>query len=291
MASMREIRSRIKSIKDTMKITNAMYLISSSKLRKAKKQLSDIEPYFEKIQSTMVDILQHTSELDNKYFDERSDSLKKKKGYIIITGDKGMAGAYNHNVIKLAESVLSEDDENLLFLIGNMGKQYFKQKNVRMNEDFLGIIQEPTVFRARAVAEAAIGLFEARKLDEVYMVYTKMLSSVKIEPQLLKLLPLEKTKLSNYDELKTKYEQIATYEPSPNKVFNHLVPNYIKGLIFGALIESHASEHQARMMAMDSATNSAKEMIKSLELAYNRARQAAITQEISEIVGGAQSLK
>lgn len=290
MANMSEIRSRMKSIKETMQITNAMYLIASAKLKKARKQLRDTEPYFEKMQSTIADIIKHTPEASHAFFDERKETENKKYGYIVVTADKGLAGAYNHNILKLAEQQLSKHSDNKLFVIGQMGRQYFKQKGIPIDVEFLYTAQDPTIYRARAIAEIMIELYQKRILDEVYVIYTKMVSSVRLEPEIIQLLPLVKKEWTE-TELKTKYEQIATYVPSPDAVLDTLVPNYIKGLLFGTLVEAFSSEQTARMTAMDAASKSAKDMIKDLSLLYNRARQSAITQEISEIVGGAEASK
>lgn len=291
MANMREIRERVSSINDIMKITNAMYLISSSKLKKAKKNLEATVPYFERLQTTIHHILKHTPEFEHKYFDNRPGKTKDKRnyGYIVVTADKGLAGAYNHNVLKLAETELAKHENSYLFVIGQVGRLYFSRKKVNIDGEFLYTAQNPTLYRARSIAESVIDLFENEYLDEVYVIYTKMVNSVKMEPEMIKLLPLEREDFS-YAPGKERHNA-ATFSPSPEKVMDHLVPNYIKGLIYGVLIEAFSSEQNARMTAMDAATSSAKDMIKELSLVYNRARQSQITQEITEIVSGAKSQK
>jgi F-type H+-transporting ATPase subunit gamma len=291
MASMRDIRTRIKSIKETMQITKAMNLIASSKLKKARKQLNDTLPYFEKIQSTLRDIIAHSPDIEHKYFDKRENVQKKKAGYVVITADKGLCGAYNHNIIKFAESHMQNKVEKYLFVIGHMGRDYFRHHNYNIDIEFLYTAQNPTVYRAREIAESLISMFDNHMLDEIYVVYTKMESAVKLTPEVIKLLPLEKSEFGGVADPDERYKEIVTYDPSPATVLSTLVPNYIKGLLYGTLVESFCSEQSARMTAMDSATNSAKELIKELTLLYNRARQAAITQEISEIVGGAEALR
>lgn len=296
MASMREIRTRIKSVGQTMKITRAMNLIASSKLKKARKQLNDTLPYFEKIQSTLKDIVAHSPDIQHRYFDKRDDVQEKRAGYIVITADKGLCGAYNHNVIKLAESTIKEESEKrqlqkFLFVVGHMGRDYFRRKNYNIDIEFLYTAQNPTVYRAREIAESLVSMFDKRMLDEIYVVYTRMESSVKQQPEIIKLLPLEESEFDTSKDPGEQYREYVEYDPSPEKVLDFLVPNYLKGLIFGVLVESFCSEQSARMTAMDAATNSAKDMIKQYTLQYNRARQAAITQEISEIVSGATALK
>lgn len=289
MANMKEIHTRMKSINDIMKITNAMYLISSSKIKKARKSLIATEPYFEKLQSTIYDILLHTPHTRHVFF-ERREEIKgedRKKGYIVITADKGLAGSYNHNVIKLVESQIEKGKNHQLFVIGEVGRQYFIRKNTKIHEGFYYVTQNPTMHRAREIAETIIDLFEKRELDEVYIIFTKMITPMKSEPQMIRLMPLERRK---FERRKEGYQH-ASFEPSPERVMDYLVPNYVKGIIFGALVESFSSEQNARMMAMDSATSSAKEILKDLDLQYNRARQAAITQEITEIVSGANALE
>ncbi|MGB8455850.1 MAG: ATP synthase F1 subunit gamma [Anaerocolumna sp.] len=289
MANMREIRTRMKSIQDIMKITNAMYLISSSKLKKARKNLLAVEPYFEKLQSTIHEILIRTPHVHQVYF-ERREEIKpedRKNGYIVITADKGLAGAYNHNVIRRAEEEMDKSNHNYLYIVGQVGRQYFKRKKVQVDGEFLYTAQNPTMHRAQLMSETIIDLFEKGNLDDVYIIYTKMITPMKAEVQFTHILPLERKK---FERRKGGYQH-ARFEPSAEEVMNHLVPNYIKGLLYGVLIESFSSEQNARMTAMEAATKSAKDMLKELDLLYNRARQASITQEINEIVSGAKSLK
>ncbi|MDD3173554.1 MAG: ATP synthase F1 subunit gamma [Herbinix sp.] len=289
MANTREIRSRIKSIQDIMKITNAMYLISSSKLKKARKSLAATKPYFEALQATIYDILVRAPHVHNVFFQRRDEIAPsdRKKGFLVITADKGLAGAYNHNVIKKAEEEMKKSNNNYLFVVGQVGRQYFNRKSVKLDGEFLYTAQNPTLYRAENISKTIIDLFEQKELDDVYVIYTKMITPMKAEVQFGKLLPLERKKF----ERRAAGYQHAKFDPSSEIVMDRLVPNYLKGLIFGVLVESFSSEQNARMTAMEAATKSAKDMLKRLELQYNRARQAAITQEITEIVSGAKSLK
>ncbi|ROR30681.1 F-type H+-transporting ATPase subunit gamma [Mobilisporobacter senegalensis] len=289
MANIREIHSRMKSIKDIMKITNAMYLISSSKLKKARKSLLATQPYFEGLQSTIHDILIRTPHMHQVFF-ERREEIKpgfRKEGYIVITADKGLAGAYNHNVIKRAEEEMQKSKKNFLFVIGQVGRQYFLRKGVEIECEFLYTAQNPTLYRAQLISETIIEMFEKGELDDVYVIFNKMITPMKSEVQFRRILPLERRK---FDRRKEGYQH-AIFEPSPEEVMNKLVPNYLKGYIFGVLVEAFSSEQNARMTAMEAATSSAKDMLRELDLQYNRARQASITQEITEIVSGAKSLK
>ena len=291
MAGIKEIRTHINSVQQTLKITNAMYLISSSKLRKARQQLNNVEPYFLKITSTISDILHRSPEIEHIYFDKREDVAEHKVGFIVITGDKGLAGAYNHNVLRLAEEHLAEVAHPTLFLIGQTGRSYFAARNIPIDGEFMYTAQDPTVSRARDIADTFIRLFRTRELDEVYVVYTEMVSPVRLEPKVRKLLPLD-IDAFQWEPRQGEdgpYRQTVTYVPSADRVLSQVVPAYVKGTLFGTLVESFCSEQNARMTAMDTSTDNARDMLKTLSLRYNRARQAAITQEITEIVGGAQA--
>lgn len=297
MSNMHEIKMRIKSIKETRQITNAMKLISAAKLKRARQQLEQTLPYFSKVETTLADILMHSGEISNIYFDVRNKVESTKKGYLIITGDKGLAGGYNHNIIKTAEAHMQVSPNALLFVAGQIGKDYFLKKNYNVVKSFDFAVQNPTVYRAREISEIILEAFSKGELDEVYLIYTRMFSSVKLEPEVMKLLPLELDALledikhSGYEshelDVTRKPDDSLMYEPSPQAVFDILIPKYLKGVVYGALVEAFASEQTARMTAMDSATANADEMLQKLNLYYNRARQAAITQEISEVVGGA----
>lgn len=290
MAGVKEIRDHIQSVDETLKITNAMYLISSASLRKAKEQLSQAAPYFHKISDTISDILYHSPHIHHPYFDHRPEipADKRKVGYIVITGDKGLAGAYNHNVLKLAEERLAQTPNPTLFLIGQMGRNWFARRNIPVDGEFMYTAQAPTMTRAREIGDTFVELFLKEMLDEVWIIYTDMISSVHMEPTALRLLPLDRD-IFPWTPKEERYQARVTYVPSERAVMDRLVPGYLKGMIFGALVESYCSEQNARMTAMDSAADNAKELLKQLNLTYNRARQSAITQEITEIVGGAQA--
>ena len=289
MESIKEIRTHIDSVQQTLKITNAMYLISSSKLRKARRQLNDVQPYFEKITRTISDILHRTEGVDHVYFDTRP-GRPHKVGYIVITGDKGLAGAYNHNVLRMVDEQLEKTEDPTLFLIGQAGRNYFSHKGVNIDGEFMYTAQDPTIYRAREIGDTFIELFRKGHLDEVYVVYTEMVTPMQMEPRMVKLLPLDREAFpwTPRRAADGSERHVVTYVPSPEHVLNHIVPSYLKGLLFGTLVESFCSEQNARMNAMDTATDNARSLLKELSLHYNRARQSAITQEITEIVGGAQ---
>ena len=290
MASIKEIRTHIKSVEQTLKITNAMYLISSSNLRKARKQLTDVEPYFQKIETTISDILHHSPEIDHIFFDKRPGvpPQDRKIGYIVVTGDKGLAGAYNHNILKLAEQRMSQNPHTSLFVVGQVGRTYFQEHGIPVDVEFLYTAQDPNMSRARDMAELVTEHFVEGRLDEVYILFTKMVHSFRMEPTVHKLLPLDPDGFPLCEDRDSNHRDV-TYVPSVKAVMDRLVPGYVKGDIFGALVESYCSEQNARMTAMKSSSDNARAMLQTLSLSYNRARQAAITQEITEVVGGAQA--
>ena len=274
MANTREIQSRMKSIQDTMKITNAMYMISSTKLRKAKKNLEETEPYFYTLQTMVSRIVRHLPEIDNKYFDERKDKPAEEKttGLVVVTADKGLAGAYNHNVLKMAEEQMQKAGKTgkyKLFVVGELGRQYFGHRGIEVAEQF-----------------------QAEQLDEVYIIYTNMVNSVTTEPHMMRLLPIIKERFITKDgQDLSMYQEPLVMTPSPKAVLNNIVPDFVMGYVYGALVESFCSEQNARMMAMEAANKNASAMIHDLSIQYNRVRQAMITQEITEVIAGAKAQK
>ena len=294
MAGITEIRTRMQSVQQTLKITNAMYLISSAKVKKARKQLADVEPYFDKLAKTVLDIFRHSPDLKHRFIEGHEIPKEDRKtGFIVVTGDKGLAGAYNHNVLRLAETYLARKKDPTLFLIGQMGRHYFEKKNIPIDAEFMYTAQDPTLERAKEIADTMVDLYERGALDEVYLVFTHSFSAVRMEPEIIKLLPLDRAMLSARRGLSEsdQYRDVVRYEPSPEAVLDVLVPGVLRGYLFAALVESFCSEQNSRMTAMDSASESAREMLKTLSLEFNRARQGAITQEITEIAGGAEATK
>lgn len=295
MANIREIQDRIKSINDTKKITNAMYLISSSKLKRAKKSLSDTEPYFFALQSSIAKILEHTdsTRVRQKYFEEgmTKPEAERKKAYIVVTADKGLAGAYNHNVIKIAEKEIEKHPNSKIYIIGQVGMHYFEHRNVEFSHSFKYTIQNPTLSRARSIAETLLDSYLRDKVDEVYIIYTKMINSMSSEAEMLKLLPMDKGDFKTDELLETGERTEYEFMPSSDVVFDTIVPNWLSGLVYGALVEAYCSEQNSRMMAMQSSTDNANEMLRDLNVVYNRVRQAAITQEITEVISGAKAQK
>ena len=293
MANAREILGRMKSVQDTRKITNAMYLISSTKLKKSKKLLEETEPYFYTLQDLIRRILRHMPEVEHFYFNHRKEIKEqdRMKGLIVITGDKGLAGAYNHNVLKMAHEWMNQGSNHRLYVVGELGRHYFSAKHVPVEEQFHYTVQNPTMHRARMIASTVLDDYEEGRLDEVWILYTQMINSMKMEAQIVQLLPLKREDFSNIVIPADIIQEEIQMVPSPSAVMDNVVPNYVTGFVFGALVESFCSEQNARMMAMQSASDNANEILSELSIEYNRVRQAAITQEITEVISGAKAQK
>lgn len=309
MANAKEIQNRIDSIRDTMKITRAMYMMSSMKLRKAKQKLENTEPYFTSLQEQIKDILYHYPDMQHLYFDNRNKDMKetvKKKGFIIVTGDKGMAGAYNLNVLKKAQELIDQAEDYRLFVVGELGRQFFKSQGYPVEEKFVYSANNPSIHRARMMTEYIIDLYQKEELDEVYIILTRMVNSLSEEAEIHRLLPMQTHKFLeeemlekiqneeggiDQNEARKLHDDWYLIYPSPTEVLEKLVYNYVTGFFYGALVEASACEENARMLAMQSATNNAEAMLHDLSIEYNRVRQAAITQEITEVIGGAKALK
>ncbi len=283
-AGMQDIKRRIKSVDSTKQITKAMELVSSAKLRRARQRAEENRPYFEKIEETIQGILPHTKEVQSPYLDQREI---KKTGYIVITGDRGLCGGYNTNAIKKAVTHMNDREVSVIG-IGQKGVNFFRKKGYDLDGEFVSISEKPMFSDAKSIGKLAMELYENEMIDEVNLVYTEFVSTINHKPRLIKLLPLQEKEVP--EEFQER-DEVMTYEPSPEEVLNYLIPKYVESMIYGALIEASASEQGARRVAMESATDNAEEMIGDLNLKYNRARQASITQEISEIVGGAEAQK
>ena len=311
MSNMREIKARIKSVQETKQITKAMKLISAAKLKKAKNLLEQTRPFFNRVKYVMADImLRSGGNIDSIFFDISSNRKGKKIGYVVITGDKTLAGGYNHNIIKLAEKELDKNPDSTLYVVGQVGRNHFLNSKYNMNKDFDFFVNKPTVYRARDITDQIIQSYLKGVVDEVTVIYTTMVSSLTFETRIMQLLPLEYEKV-RHDLMSTKcgqgeldeannlicplnqinHDENLLYEPSAKAVFNVLVSKYVKGILYGVLVEAYTSEHTARMIAMENATSNADKILGQLRQHYNLERQAMITQEISEIVGGAEALK
>ena len=289
MDNIKDIKNRIESIRDTKKITNAMYLIASTKMRKAKSDLDKTRPYFSAVQAEIKRLFRIAGDVESKYFYpvNASEKLNGTYGILVITADKGLAGAYNQNVLKLAQKMISEHEDSKLFVVGEYGRQYFMQHRIPIDRSFLYTAQNPTLQRAREICTLLLSLFDERKLDKIFVVYTDFKNGQKEEVQSARLLPFHRSQFMSQDEVSTKFE----YEPTVVDVLDHIIPSYVAGFVYSALVDSYCCEQNARMTAMSSANENAEEILAELSLEFNRVRQAAITQEITEVSSGAKSLR
>ena len=289
MANLSEIQERINSIKDTMKITNAMYMISTNKLRRAKQALENTEQYFNKLDDIIASVLTHAPHISHVIFGNLANlpQEKRRKGFVVITADKGMAGAYNHNVLKLAENIIKQPRRTYeLYVIGQVGENYFRRRSYCIDETFHYTAQNPSLSRARKIGERLIDKYMDNELDEVYIVYTRMVSPTVMEPVVTRILPLSRDDYSADGE----YATVPMF-PSPEAVLSSVAPICVTGYIYSALVESYCCEQNSRVNAMQAATDAGSEMLHDLSVQFNRVRQAKITQEITEVVGGAKALK
>ena len=288
MANTREIKNRIESVQQTRKITNAMYLIASTKLRKARNDLANTRPYFDAMRGEIKRIFRTAGDVDSPYFypPDNNTPLDGTYGCLVITADKGLAGAYNQNVIKEAQRLLDQHPDTKLFVVGEYGRRFFDQHHIPIQHSFLYTAQNPTLDRAREISSLLLDGFQKGKLKEIFVVYTDMESSLLSEAKSTRLLPFHRTHFAPPAKEKAVQEPFEFY-PSVGAVLNNMIPSYVSGFIYSALLDSFCSEQNARMTAMDAANRNAEELLSTLKLQYNRVRQAAITQEITEISAGA----
>lgn len=288
MASTKEIKDRINSVRETRKITNAMYLIASTKLRKAKLELTNTRPYFEALRGEVNRAFRTVEDVDTPYFYPADDDTPREGTYgcLVITADKGLAGSYNMNIIKKAEQMLEKHPDTKLFVVGEYGRHFFDHHSIPIEQSFLYTAQNPTLDRAREISERLLDGFLSGELQEIYVIYTDMESSLLSEAKSTRLLPFHRTHFAPPAKEKAVQEPFEFY-PSVGVVLNNMIPSYVSGFIYSALLDSFCSEQNARMTAMDAANQNAEELLAGLKLQYNRVRQAAITQEITEISAGA----
>jgi F-type H+-transporting ATPase subunit gamma len=293
MSQIKEIKDRMNGIQSTMKITKAMYMISSTKMNSAKQHLANTEPYFYSLRKVIHTITRSLPEdFHSPYLDERKEVIpgEQKVAYICVTGDKGLAGSYNHNVLKMTEALIQHNKDSKLYMIGEVGRQYFLRRHIPIEENFLYTAQKPTLPRARQISSKMLELFLNKEIDEVYIIYTRMDNKNQFTPDIEQLLPL--FRLSKGVQVGGLRSDINfQLDPSPEELLNTVIPDYLAGYIYSALVESFASENFARMQAMDSANKNGEELLASLSLQYNRQRQARITQEITEVAAGARARK
>ncbi len=292
MASTKEIKNHISSVIDTKKITNAMYLISSNKMRKAKKELDMTRPYFDAINAEVKRIFRLSPEIDNKYFYPATGEheLAGSYGYLVITSDKGLAGAYNMNVLKAVVEKIKEHQNPRLFVVGECGRKFFEANNISIEKSFLYTAQNPTLSRAREISEYLLDLYNKGELSKIFVTYTDF-SAMRANTVTTRLLPFHHVETDEIHDEKKVITEPFEFSPSIDAVLDNMMPSYMSGFIYSALIDSYCSEHSSRMSAMDNANENAQKLIDELSLKYNHIRQSAITQEITEVSSGAKSMK
>ena len=292
MPSAREIRVRMNSIQQTRKITNAMYQISSAKLRKAKQEWDQTRPYFQALKAEVKRIFRTSGHVQSRYLypDEGELPPNGTYGFLVITADKGLAGAYNQNVLKEAHRLLQEHPQTKLFVVGEYGRQYFQRHQVPIERSFLYTAQNPTMQRAREITAELLDRFDKGELQKIFVIYTDMKNSLTENVSATRILPFHRSAFTAPTDEKRISEPFEFF-PSVTQVLENIVPSYVSGFIYSALIDSFCSEQSARMNAMNSANENAEKMLGELALAYNRIRQAAITQEITEVSAGARAQK
>ena len=288
MAGAAEIRVRISSITDTKKVTDAMFMISSVKMRKAKAGLENTKPYFDALRAEIGELLLYFPETQNRYFRMPDHAVNAKNALILITADKGLAGNYNQEAIRLAEQEIAEDPETVVYPVGEYGRRYFLNGRAELAKDFNCPAAFPTVREAQKICQYVLDAYNEGAVDEVDVIYTVFHNG---RPNTCKkqiLLPLEKSAFYTKEKEASPFGK--EYLPDPDTVLNGIVPPYLTGFLYGALVESYSSEQSARMEAMQTAGKNAEDMLKALQLEYNNVRQAAITREITEISSGAKAL-
>lgn len=284
MASMRDIKRRKGSIQSTQQITKAMKLVSTVKLQRAKQNAEKSQTYFHCMYNTVHSILRRTQNLEHKYLKSGESG---KKAVIVITSNRGLAGGYNSNVIKLITQGELANEDLAIYAIGKKGKDVLA-KNYEIRADYSDVIEDPVYAEAMKISKEVLSAFENGEISEIYLAYTGFKNTVVHIPTLLKLLPVE---VSEEEETAQEDDHVMmNFEPEDEEALNLLIPKYITSLIYGGMIEAIASENGARMQAMDAATSNAEEMIEDLTLLYNRARQGSITQELTEIIAGANAI-
>lgn len=288
MASLQDIKGRIRSIDSTKKITSAMNLVATSKLNKSKEAALRTRPFFNKILSTMQSIAKNAQGKGSPFLKPNGSDVK---AFITLSGDKGLCAGYNANICKLTMSHIEDKEKSHLVVVGRKGIEQFKSRGYSVAKTVSDISEAPTYQDAKELANYVTDKFLKGEIGEVNLAYTSFKSTIQQEPTMIRLLPLDIENIETTKSESNEPSDLLIYEPSPEAVLGYIIPRYVADVIYGALCEASASENGARMTAMDSATENAQEIQDKLSIQYNRARQAAITQELTEIVAGVGALK
>ena len=291
MAGTKEIKTHIQSVGETRKITNAMYLIASTKLQRARQELDQTRPYFEALQGEIKRIFRTAYDVDSPYFYPLNNDapLEGTYGCLVITADKGLAGAYNQNAIREALRLLERHPDTKLFVVGEYGRRFFAQRRIPIVHIFLYTAQNPTMARAREISALLLDGFDRGELREIFVVYTDMESAMSFQARSTRLLPFHRTYFAQPPAGERAVQDPFEFYPDAKAVLDGIMQSYVSGFIYSALIDSFCCEQNARMTAMDNANRNAEKLLGELSLQYNRVRQAAITQEITEISAGARA--
>ena len=282
MASMRDIKRRKSSIQSTQQITKAMKLVSTVKLQKARNRAEATNPYFNYMYKTVSSMLAKSGTIDHPYL---RGGQSNKKAVVVITSNRGLAGGYNSNIVKLITGGDFVKEDLDIYAVGGKGVEALSRRGYNIVENASEIMEAPTYSDAAALCNKVLDAFTKGEVGEIYLAYTHFKNTVSQEPKLIKLLPVEIDPAETDDS-----NVLMNYEPNEEEALNMIIPKYVTSLFYGALVEAVASENGARMQAMDSATSNAEEMISDLSLTYNRARQGSITQELTEIIAGANAI-
>ena len=290
MAGTKEIKGRIQSVRETGKITNAMYLIASTKMRKAREELANTRPYFEALRGEIKRVFRTANGVESQYFYPTDVTTPREGTYgcLVITADKGLAGAYNQNVVKETQKLLSEHPDTKLFVVGEYGRHIFAQRGIPVERSFLYTAQNPTLERAREICDVLLDGYDRGELTEIFVIYTDLENRLTAQARSTRLLPFHRTSFAAPAKERAVTRPFE-FQPSVEAVLDALMPSYIAGFIYSALVDSFCAEQNARMTAMDAANRNAEELLSQLSLEYNRVRQSAITQEITEISAGAKA--
>lgn len=290
-AGVREYKRRIRSVTSTQQITKAMKMVAAAKLRRAQEHAQASRPYTETLQGTLARLAAVSFDVRHPLLEKREDV--RKVGYIVVTSDRGLCGGYNGNIVRTVNMHMAEDErkpETGIIAVGRKGRDFFRKTGM-IDAEFVNLGDNVSYADAREIAQYVMNAYENKELDEVYIVYAKFVNALRQIPTIVKVLPLETPEEEKTEESKTERVIDYIYEPSAEEILLTLLPKYVGSQIYHAMLEGKASEHGARMTAMGNATDNAKELINNLTMVMNKVRQAAITDEILDIVGGAEALK
>lgn len=289
MSNIKETKNRIQSISEMQKITNAMYLIASAKLQRAKGELNNTRPYFDALQREIKRVFRVEAKIENRYFYPISGEhdFDGAYGYLVITADKGLAGVYNQNVIKKALSMIGEHKESKLFVVGEYGRRYFESHHIPIEQSFLYTAQNPTLSRARKITNTLLDGYNKGELKKIFIIYTDFQNGFSANVKDVRLLPFHRADFMTHENEKN-VETPFEFLHSLGTVLDNIVPSYVTGFVYSALVDSFCSEQSSRMNAMNSANENTKEILENLSKKYNHDRQSIITQEITEIAAASR---